>query len=321
MKPWIVKKQMGGVKRKALREYENIIRLSQIQCDEPTSVEEKKNDTVTREALHKVEKQCFLNQNPEKDFDVIPGNSSDINRNRKYKSSELDNDSYQEQPIKIQQGSVQQQIISDVKNPLICDDLLPLSSSNNSDDEQESEYMKNISFKNDLRTWALQKNISQAALKDLLLILNKRFTDILPSDPRTILQTPTTICLKTIEGGEYWHHGIIMPLSNILGNCIPLPNNILLNINLDGLPIFKSSKYEFWPILANCIYQGDTSDPFIIGIYYGKGKPKNLNSFLEDFVNEMSIVLEQGVCVKGTNVNVKIRCFICDSPARAYVKG
>lgn len=70
----------------------------------------KNNDSVTREALHIVEKQSFLNQNPEKDFVVIPGNSSDINRSTKYKSSELDNDSYQERSTKLQQGSVQQQI-------------------------------------------------------------------------------------------------------------------------------------------------------------------------------------------------------------------
>ncbi|CAH0404932.1 unnamed protein product [Chilo suppressalis] len=316
MKPWKVKKQMGGVKRKALREYKNIIRLSQNQNDEPTSADEKNYTTVNKEALHIVKKQCFLNQNPEIDLkiNVIPGNS----KSTIYKSSELDNNSCQLQTNK--QGSVQQQIISDVEYPLICEDLLPLSSSNNSDDEQESEIMKNNNFINDLRTWALQKNISQSALKHLLSILNNRFEDILPSDPRTLLHTPTAICLKTIEGGEYWHHGIIMPLANILENCIPLPNKILLNINIDGLPIFKSSKYEFWPILAN-IYQSDTSDPFIIGIYYGKGKPKNLNNFLEDFVNEMGIVLEQGVYVKGANVNVKVRCFICDSPARAYVKG
>lgn len=133
-KPWIVKKQTGGVRRKALREYENIIRLTQIQCDEPTLVKEKKIDKVTREALHIVEKQCFPNQNPEKDFDAIPGNSSDINRSTKYKPSELDNDSYQEQPTKIQQGSVQQQTISDVKYPLICDDLSAMQTNNRKND-------------------------------------------------------------------------------------------------------------------------------------------------------------------------------------------
>ncbi|XP_047510862.1 uncharacterized protein LOC125053528 isoform X2 [Pieris napi] len=195
----------------------------------------------------------------------------------------------------------------------------PLSSSHSSDEEEESEYIKNSNFKNDIRIWAIEKNISQAAFKDLISILNKRFVDILPSDPRTILQTPTQICLKSIDGGEYWHNGIIIPLTKILHNLEFVPENVYLNVNLDGLPIFKSSKFEFWPILANMHEIDD--DPFIIGIYYGKGKPKNLNLFLEDFVNESITVLQQGVCVNGIKVNIKIRCFICDSPARAFIKG
>ncbi|XP_047519001.1 uncharacterized protein LOC125058905 [Pieris napi] len=167
----------------------------------------------------------------------------------------------------------------------------PLSSSHSSDEEEESEYIKNSNFKNDIRIWAIEKNISQAAFKDLILILNKRFVNILPSDPRTILQTPTQICLKSFDGGEYWHNGIIIPLTKILHNLEFVPENVYLNVNLDGLPIFKSSKFEFWPILAN-MHEIDNV-PFIIGIYYGKGKPKNLNLFLEDFVNESITVLEQ----------------------------
>lgn len=176
-----------------------------------------------------------------------------------------------------------------------------------------------MNFKNDLRLWAIQKNISQTVLKDLISILNKRFVNILPSDPRTILQTATEVCLKIFDGGEYWHNGIIIPLTKILQNLDYVPENVYLNVNLDGLPIFKSSKFEFWPILANMHEIDD--DPFIIGIYYGKGKPKDINLFLEDFVNESITVLEQGIRVKGIRVNIKIRCFICDSPARAFIKG
>lgn len=300
MQPWKVKMKTGGVKRKALKEYNDIIKSTQNRCSKPSLINEKYDDiVVTREGLLV-------------DCDMIPGSSSDVNTN--YYPNDLGYNLYQAQATNIQEGSVQQDIyITESEDNILC----PLSSSNTSDDEQDD--MHNINFKNDLRSWALEKNISQAALKDLLLILNKRFTNILPSDPRTILQTPTEICLKTIEDGEYWHHGVIKPLSNILENCTPLPKTIHLNINLDGLPIFKSSKYEFWPILAD-VYEL-VNGPFIIGIYFGKGKPKNLNSFLEDFVNEISTVLKEGVCIRDMNVTVKIRCFICDSPARAFIKG
>lgn len=58
----------------------------------------------------------------------------------------------------------------------------------------------------------------------------------------------------------------------------------------------------------------------IIGIYSGKTKPTDLNAFLTPFVNELDI-MECGLPINGHKINVKLRCFICDSPARAFVKG
>lgn len=121
---------------------------------------------MTREALHIVEKQCFPNQNPEKYFDVIQATvliSIEVKNTNPVNSITIHIKSNQLKYNRVPYNSK----LSDV-DPLICDDLLPLSSSNNSDDEQESEYMKNINFKNNLRTWALQKNIGKAALNDLL---------------------------------------------------------------------------------------------------------------------------------------------------------
>lgn len=198
---------------------------------------------------------------------------------------------------------------------------LPQSSSEDSDEECPNEYFsnKNLQFRNNLQTWAVQKNISHASFKELIVIVNNRFGNILPCDPRTILHTPKTRSIKTMEGGDYWHHGIKHSLNEILVNWDTLPDQIELNINIDGLPIYKSAKKEFWPILAN-IHKCEIN-PFIIGIYFGAGKPKNLDFFLDDFVSEMSEVQRQGIYVKGINISVKIRCFICDSPARAFIKG
>lgn len=57
-----------------------------------------------------------------------------------------------------------------------------LSDSENSSDIEfslSSEFMKNVTFREEIKEWAIEKNISQAALKNLIAILNKRFTDIL----------------------------------------------------------------------------------------------------------------------------------------------
>lgn len=89
---------------------------------------------------------------------------------------------------------------------------------------------------------------------------------------------------------------------------------------MDGLPIYKSSKDEFWPILFN-IFEMPEIKPMVIGIYCGKHKPVDLTEFLSPFVEEMKTVLENGIDINQHNISVKIRCFICDSPARAFIKG
>lgn len=53
-----------------------------------------------------------------------------------------------------------------------------------------------------------------------------------------------------------------------------ITTSIAINISIDGLPIFKSSKSEFWPILFN-IY-GTRATPKIFGLYLGNGKPKKV---------------------------------------------
>ena len=97
-------------------------------------------------------------------------------------------------------------------------------------------------------------------------------------------------------------------------------DSISLNINIDGLPLYKSSKDEFWPILFN-IQEAPTLQSMVIGIYCGKGKPSDANLFLNRFVVEMEDVLKKGVEINGHTISVSIRCFICDSPARAFIKG
>ena len=58
----------------------------------------------------------------------------------------------------------------------------------------------------------------------------------------------------------------------------------------------------------------------VIGIYCGESKPE-LQAFVTPFVEEMKIVLANGIEINDQIVTTKIRCFICDSPARAFIKG
>lgn len=58
-----------------------------------------------------------------------------------------------------------------------------------------------------------------------------------------------------------------------------------------------------------------------IGVFYGDSKPDNIEEYLTPFVEEMGQITKNGVMMKGHVISVRIRCFICDSPARAFIKG
>lgn len=58
-----------------------------------------------------------------------------------------------------------------------------------------------------------------------------------------------------------------------------------------------------------------------IAIFYGKTKPTSLDGFLKQLVEELNDVLNNGISINNCRINVKLRSFICDSPARAFLKG
>uniref|UniRef100_A0A6P7G433 Uncharacterized protein LOC114333966 n=1 Tax=Diabrotica virgifera virgifera TaxID=50390 RepID=A0A6P7G433_DIAVI len=61
--------------------------------------------------------------------------------------------------------------------------------------------------------------------------------------------------------------------------------------------------------------------PMIVGIFHGNNKPLDIKEFLEPFVEDVKRLQSNGLCVNGHMIHIKIRCFICDSPARAFIKG
>lgn len=71
----------------------------------------------------------------------------------------------------------------------------------------------------------------------------------LPKDYRTLLQTPKTVEISEVAGGKYWYNGIERNLRLVFSK-LNKDISIALNFNMDGLPIFKSSKRVFWPILS-----------------------------------------------------------------------
>lgn len=194
------------------------------------------------------------------------------------------------------------------------------NSSDSSLDSQENDFR----LENELCTWVSQFNVSTSALRELLIIL-RQYHPFLPKDPRTLLKTKTHYNVVDVGGGLYHHFGIKTCLLKEIESSSPIPIHDLqlvsLQINIDGLPLFKSTSTQFWPILGRLVkpYQ---SKPFTIGLFVGEHKPTSIHEFLESFVNEMTILCGTGIEIPETDhpIGVEIECVICDRPARAFVK-
>uniref|UniRef100_A0A1B0DG27 Uncharacterized protein n=1 Tax=Phlebotomus papatasi TaxID=29031 RepID=A0A1B0DG27_PHLPP len=61
--------------------------------------------------------------------------------------------------------------------------------------------------------------------------------------------------------------------------------------------------------------------PQVVAIYCGESKPKDLNGFLNPLVLELQVLLTNGLIINDHKIEIKILSFICDSPARSFVKG
>jgi hypothetical protein len=133
------------------------------------------------------------------------------------------------------------------------------------------------------------------------------------------MRTPRAIATENKCGGKYVYWGIESGVRKFLaGNddFVEHSDSINLYIGIDGMRVFKSTKSNFWPILA----QFDDFKPFIVALFLGESKPEPLGDYLEDFLEEMELLEEEGINYQDKNFDLTVVCFVCDAPARCYLK-
>ncbi|XP_055526935.1 uncharacterized protein LOC129719563 [Wyeomyia smithii] len=97
------------------------------------------------------------------------------------------------------------------------------------------------SLVDDIRNWSTEFHITQAAVTSLVGVLNSHLNLNLPNDARTIMKTPRNVrIVEMTENGRYWHLGLQNCLQKALEH-LDRPLSISLNINIDDLPVHKSS--------------------------------------------------------------------------------
>lgn len=174
-----------------------------------------------------------------------------------------------------------------------------------------------------LINWSLRHNITNAALDDLLTILQPNISTVkLPKCARTLLKTPKVYDISEVCGGQYHYFGLKNTITRFeASDFSPSFQFKLLNISIsvDGVPISKSSNRQFWPLL--CSFDDTLNKkPFLLALYFGLSKPNNISDFLRPFVDEFIEINRTGIFIAGNTLSLKIKCVVADAPARSFLK-
>ncbi|XP_071652563.1 uncharacterized protein [Temnothorax longispinosus] len=170
-----------------------------------------------------------------------------------------------------------------------------------------------------IREWALEGGvISMTKLNNLLLRL-RVVHPTLPKNYKSLLKTSSHLNIIETDQAEIWYKGIRFNLdAMLLEEYLETYHQICIDVNMDGLPISKSSPLKFWPILGRLI--DSENEPFVISIYFGRTDPTDVRSFLNNFVNEVEDLFQNGYTFNEITYPFVIRNFILDAPARSLVK-
>lgn len=172
-----------------------------------------------------------------------------------------------------------------------------------------------------LRIWALESGLLSMRKLDLLLIKLKPLFPNIPLSYKTLLNTPSNIQIIKINGDQLWYKSITTNLNSMnLENYLKIHRKIVIDVNSDGLPLFKSSREHFWPLFGRLV---DTNNqPFVISLtLFQSAVVPELHQFLQYFVKKVHYFQENGYTYNEQRFEFGINNFICDAPARSLLKG
>lgn len=201
--------------------------------------------------------------------------------------------------------------------------LSELEYSSDFDDSAKNSYqIENI--ETFLTKWTFRYNIRRNALNTMIKFLKTNGFPTLPADSRTLLKTPKTRTVIQIAPGHYIHIGVKNSLHKFLSKFQNnFPQVLLLDINIDGVKISKSSSSGFWVILLKPYIVGNNFNDsiYVVGLYHGYKDPDNFSELISPFVEELKEISEGNFIFKEKPIHVKMRAFICDAPARCHILG
>lgn len=180
-----------------------------------------------------------------------------------------------------------------------------------------------LSFREHLASCFVDNNLTHIQGNSILSVLRTHpcFSS-LPKDVRTLLNTPRNSgIVYRVEPGEYIHFDLEIEIIKCLTNISSAVtvNQLEIDFNTDGCALDKSGSIHIWPIQVR-ISNLQHTKPIVVGIYKGTQKPHDPNSFFEKFVSDIRrLMLNGGINFNGNRIPIRLRCFIADAPARAFI--
>jgi len=222
------------------------------------------------------------------------------------------------------------EIVDDLASDFFCD----TASEGRPDEDNEEEDDEDIfldcidhpeiahTFKSALRELIVVDQIKECTADKLLNIceLLPCYGELgLPKTCKTLLKTLRETPVRAVDNGFYYHFGLdrsVVEMLEKMGVNSLKNNELMLQFNIDGLPIAKSSNSQLWPILG-MIRNVPGFIPFSVGIYHGYQKPNDIDEYLKEFVNELRHLLHEGIVYRGQVLKIASVTFVCDAPAKA----
>ncbi|CAD6236807.1 GSCOCG00012486001-RA-CDS [Cotesia congregata] len=128
------------------------------------------------------------------------------------------------------------------------------------------------------------------------------------------------VLTKNNTFGQYLYLGIVNGLEKRINPEIFKEECIKIVVFIDGMKIYKSTKGQLWHIVVQLYDKKYESSPFVAGLFYGDAKSSDVDSILNDFVNELKLLINNGVKLHEKIYSVKLVALIADGQARAYLK-
>lgn len=161
-------------------------------------------------------------------------------------------------------------------------------------------------------------------MNDLLRGLKKFDHPELPSDARTLCDTPNRTDIQALAGGTNVHYGLERALKEqlryrnynvLLQRDTKISIILQINININGLPLSKS---QLWPILDKVVGT-QFVEPFVIGAFHGSKKPSPAAQFVQVFLAEYMKLYNKRFIYENRSYFVRLNAILADTPARNFI--